>query len=103
MTRQRLIVLGNNRFYFRFNEELEKPEYADIDASLRAQFLRRFHDHQNAMEASDSWFDIWAEKGNDYDESGGDFNLNWKDNGYKTLFDILTVSSSLPFGIEIFN
>ncbi|KMR05321.1 peroxisomal n -acetyl-spermine spermidine oxidase [Lasius niger] len=44
---------------------------------------------ENSIECSDSWFDISAKRLTEYWECEGDPLLNWKERGYKTLFDLL--------------
>lgn len=78
------------RFY-RYYEELKKPEYADVDSLLAKQFIEFFHKYENSMEGSESWYDTSAKSLPEYWLCDGDHLLNWKDRGYKTLFDILQV------------
>ncbi|KAK0084928.1 hypothetical protein PV325_006130 [Microctonus aethiopoides] len=44
----------------------------------------------NSIQCSDSWLDVSAQGITEYWTCEGDLLLNWKDQGYKTLFDLLT-------------
>lgn len=50
---------------------------------------------ENSIECSDTWFDVSAKCLAEYWECEGDSLLNWKDRGYKTLFDLLLVINYL--------
>lgn len=45
----------------------------------------------NSMQCSDTWFEVSARGLSDYWLCEGDHLLNWKDRGYKTVFDLLMV------------
>lgn len=49
------------------------------------------HKFDNSLQCSDSWFDVSAKEITNYWTCDGDLVLNWKDRGYKTLFDLLSV------------
>lgn len=78
---------------FRYYEELQAPEYNDVDELLRKQFIEFFHKFENSIEASESWFDTSAGSYPQYWICEGDPLLNWRDQGYKTLFELLQVKS----------
>lgn len=80
-------MLLNVRYY----KELKKPEYRNVDPLLARQFIEFFHKFENSIEASESWYDTSATSYPQYWICEGDPLLNWKDKGYKTLFDILQV------------
>lgn len=44
----------------------------------------------NADDGSDSWYETSCDD-HDYAVCDGDYNLNWKDKGYVTVFDLLQV------------
>lgn len=44
-----------------------------------------------SIECSDTLFEVSSKRLADYWECEGDSVLNWKDRGYKTLFDLLMV------------
>lgn len=60
------------------------------------------HKFDNSIQCSDSWFDVSAKKINNYWTCDGDPVLNWKDRGYKTLFDLLFVCTSLLIIITLY-
>ncbi len=73
---------------------LESPEFSEVDAELRQLYLQHFQAREMGVNASDSWFQLSRVKYHEFHVSDGDFFLNWKDKGYATLFDLLTVCSS---------
>jgi len=46
---------------------------------------------ENSIQCSDTWFDISAKRLTEYRECEGDLVLDWKNYGYKTIFDLLLV------------
>jgi spermine oxidase len=76
----------------KYQEALRTPEYADIDSVISAGTLDYFHKFENSIEASDSWFDTSGNGYLQYYECDGHPLLNWKDKGYKTVIDFITVS-----------
>lgn len=75
-----------------YQKALKTSEYSDIDSDTAHQVLEYFHKFENSIESSDSWFDTSASGYLDYWECEGHPLLNWKDKGYTTVFDFLTVS-----------
>lgn len=75
----------------RYFDELKKPEFRDIDPLLAKQFIEFFHKFENSYEASESWYETSAKSLPQYWRCEGDQLLNWKDKGYKTVFDLLQV------------
>lgn len=71
---------------------LESPEYSEIDGELREAYLQHFQAREMGLNATDSWFNLSRVKYHEWQVCIGDFSLNWKDQGYATLFDLLTVS-----------
>ncbi|KAK0159138.1 hypothetical protein PV328_010060 [Microctonus aethiopoides] len=55
-----------------------------------AEFLEWMEKFDNSIQCSDSWLDVSAQGITEYWTCEGDLLLNWKDQGYKTLFDLLT-------------
>lgn len=76
----------------KYQEALKTPEYADIDSVTSTGVLDYFHKFENSIEASDSWFDTSGSGYLEYYECDGHPLLNWKDKGYKTVIDFITVS-----------
>ena len=76
----------------KYQEALKSPEFSDIDPDTSHQVLDYFHKFENSIEASDSWFDTSANGYLQYWECEGHPLLNWKDKGYKSVIDYITVS-----------
>ncbi|XP_029660903.1 spermine oxidase-like [Formica exsecta] len=70
-------------YYKIFNE---KPFASPVRA---AEYLSWMEKMENSIECSDTWFDTSAKRLTEYWECEGNSVLNWKDRGYKTLFDLL--------------
>lgn len=77
----------------KYRESLRSDEFNDIDATLAQQLLEYFHRYENAIESSDTWFETSASGYLQYWECDGHPLLNWKDKGYRTVIDYLTVSN----------
>lgn len=73
-----------NQFYKTFNEN----PFTSRDRA--EQLLDWMHKFDNSIQCSDSWFDVSAKEITNYWTCDGDLVLNWKDRGYKTLFDLLS-------------
>lgn len=73
-----------NQFYKIFNEN----PFTSRDRA--EQLLDWMHKFDNSIQCSDSWFDVSAKEITNYWTCDGDLVLNWKDRGYKTLFDLLS-------------
>ncbi|XP_067215950.1 uncharacterized protein [Linepithema humile] len=54
-----------------------------------AEYLSWMEKIENSIECSDTWFDVSAKRLTEYRVCEGNLALNWKDRGYKTLFDLL--------------
>jgi hypothetical protein len=50
---------------------------------------------ENIDDASDSWYHTAASGYNQYWDCEGWENLNWKYNGFQTVFDFITVSRTV--------
>lgn len=82
-------------FAFRFYKYLKNNPFTD---SVRAEeFLEWMHRFDNSIQCSDTWFDVSARGITEYKSCDGDLLLNWKDRGYKTVFDLLMVSRDVFF------
>lgn len=77
----------------KYQEELRSCDYSDIDEETRWQVLDYFHKFENSIEASDNWFITSGNGYLQYWECEGHPLLNWKDKGYKSAIDFITVSS----------
>jgi spermine oxidase len=73
----------------KFRDLLNTDDHKDIDRTLAFQFLDFFHKYENSIEASDTWFDTSGQGYLHYWDCDGDRLLNWKDKGYRTIFDLL--------------
>lgn len=63
----------------------------DIDPETLDEVINFFHKMELNLSAADSWFDLSIKSLLKYKECEGEKLLNWKQNGYKTIFDILMV------------
>ena len=79
-------------FLHRYNEGLKTFEYKDIKPELARQIIDRIEKEKNASFASESWFDISAKNSAMYTGCQGNQYLTWKEKGYITVFDYITVS-----------
>ncbi|XP_072765304.1 uncharacterized protein [Anoplolepis gracilipes] len=70
-------------YYKIFNE---KPFASRTRA---VEYLSWMEKMENSIECSDTWFDTSAKRLTEYWECEGNLLLNWKERGYKTLFDLL--------------
>jgi len=50
---------------------------------------------ENSVQSSDTWFEVSAKRLTEYWDCEGDLLLNWKERGYKTIFDLLLVRNYL--------
>lgn len=98
----------------KYQEALLTSEYKDVEKGLAYEVLDYFHKFENSIEASDTWFDTSANGYTHYWECEGHPLLNWRDKGYKTLFDFimkkkpnagdyLDVESKIQFKKEVTN
>lgn len=83
----------------KYQEALKTEGFSDIDPDTSFQVLDYFQKFENSIECSDTWFDTSASGYLHYWECEGHPLLNWKDKGYRTLVDFLTVS--LTTGISL--
>lgn len=79
----------------RYNEALKNSEYNDVNPELARQIIDRIEKEKNASFASESWFDISAKTSAMYIGCQGNQYLTWKDKGYITVFDYITVRIKL--------
>lgn len=77
----------------KYQEAIKGSAYSDIDSSLAHEVLEYYHKFENSIEASDTWFDTSANGYTHYWECEGNPLLNWRDKGYKTLFDFIMKKS----------
>lgn len=48
-------------------------------------------------DAADTWWDVSTTSISEYQDSPGDYMVNWKDRGYGTILDILMVCNNFLF------
>lgn len=78
-------------FVEHFNKELNTAKYAGIDMDLASMIMDNIHREQNGFYASQSWFDVSARLNTDYEMSAGEQYSTWKDKGFITAVDFITV------------
>jgi monoamine oxidase len=83
-------------FIGKYQEALRTDRFKHITSELAQQFLENFHKFENSIEASDNWFETSANGYLEYHECEGHNLLNWKDKGYKTVFDYITKKQPNP-------
>lgn len=79
-------------FIARFGTGLKSPEFAEIVPSLSQQVLDYYEKEINIWNGSRSWFDVSARGNTISSNNDGNQFMTWRDRGYKTVFDFLTVS-----------
>lgn len=84
-------------FEKKYYDALRDEFYDDIDDDLREMYLSYWHRETNTWFPSYNWHDVSAKLYLLSEPCEGDQYLNWKEHGYKTLFDYLTVSRFSPF------
>lgn len=78
-------------FEEKYFDALKNPEFDDIDESLRKMFLSYWHRYINAFFSSNNWYDVSGKFYHLTKICDGDQFLTWKRQGYKTVFDFITV------------
>lgn len=79
-------------FTDKFWNKWKLPENQYIDKITANESLELFERLENFEDCSDSWFDTSATGYNEFEECDGYDLWNWKDKGYKTVFDFITVN-----------
>lgn len=75
-----------------YEKALNNPEYSDIDKTLSRQMLTFFDKQTSADYAVESWFKLSVNYSLRFiQESKGNQILTWKREGFKKVFDFLTV------------
>ena len=75
---------------FRFKDALKTDEFKDVKPEWVHEFFDTFHKTINTLDGADSWYET-SSSDHDYEVCEGDFELNWKDKGYVTIFELLQV------------
>lgn len=76
-----------------YSKALNTSRYADIDMKLTKMILENKHTEQNGYYASTTWFEVSAKYAM---ASSGPFRT-WKDKGYISAVDFITVSELVQF------
>lgn len=69
---------------------LKTEDFKDVSPELAHEIFELFGRAVNALEGVNSWFEL-STNPHEYEVCEGNFNLNWKDKGYITVFDLLQV------------
>lgn len=77
-------------FTQRFWNKVQFNQYTPRD--LPAQMIDLMEKEVNVWNGTTSWFDISAKLHASFDVNTGNQYLTWRDKGYSTIFDYLTVS-----------
>lgn len=76
--------------FCRYKKALKTDEFKDLNPEWAHEFYESFHKGVNINDGSDSWYETSCDD-HDYETCEGDYNMNWKDKGYVTVFDLLQV------------
>lgn len=79
-------------FEDKYFEALKNSDYDDIDEKLRKMFVSYWQRETNTWFPSKNWYDISAKLYPLADTCEGNQYMNWRQHGYQTLFDFITVS-----------
>lgn len=75
---------------------LQDDDLKHVDKELQYQALDHFHRSTCIDEACDNWYEVSNRRSSDYEETPGEYLLNWKQRGYVTVFDLL--QNKIPSG-----
>jgi len=78
-----------------YEKALNTPEYADIDKSLARSMLFRNRNHVSLCYSADSWTNISDAYYKYGQKCDGNQMLTWKTEGFKTVFDFISVSDNV--------
>jgi monoamine oxidase len=87
-------------FLKQFNEKLKEAKYKGIDVKIVNHVIELMEREMNAFYASKSWFEISMKIYSEYDDADGFQYHTWRDKGYKTLFDYITVKILIIFNFK---
>ena len=82
------------RFVSRYDERVRRefPE-SDEHAGVASSLLEWFHKMVTCYDSVPNWFELSAKGITLYNQCEGNPLMNWKDKGYRILFDVLMVST----------
>lgn len=94
---------GNLGDFFeqKYRDAIREPDCADVDPELAKLILEVFQRQQSAYFASDTMFEISGYGYTKFKECPGSHMLNWKDKGYGSIVDFVTVSTFPPPSIIV--
>lgn len=84
-------------FFARYFAALRAVKFNDVDVRLQRQTFEWFEKFVNMFTACDTWYEYSCRNSENYIACPGNNRLNWKDKGYRTVFDLLQVSSISGF------
>lgn len=79
-------------FTTKYQKGVQTAKLSSIPPELANQMLEFNHKETNSFFASPTWFDISARQNALSDSASGNQYLTWKTQGFKTVFDYITVS-----------
>lgn len=71
-------------------EAFKSAEYKEINPEWTREIIESFHKSVNNIDGANSWYDTSCDE-HEYETCEGDQNLNWKDKGSVTVFNLLQV------------
>lgn len=74
-----------------YSKALKSPQYSDINPELIKMMIQNIHREALSFYASQTWFEVSAKLNHEYEIAGGDHYITWRNKGFATVFDILTV------------
>ncbi|XP_037036759.1 spermine oxidase-like [Bradysia coprophila] len=85
-----------NFFADKYWAALQGDDFKDVDDELKHQAFEYYHGSQRTNDGCDNWYELSCRSSNDWEDSPGDYLLNWKDKGFVTVFDLL--QNKIPSG-----
>lgn len=79
----------------RYTKALETVAYRGVENEIGKMMLDDAQKQVNGFYASSSWFDISGKLYADYDDIKGNQDVTWKDKGFSTIFDFITVKITI--------
>lgn len=76
----------------KYRDAIQQPDFDEIDPELATQIMDVYLKRQCAYCASDTMFDLSGYGYTKFKECKGPARLNWKDQGFRSIIDYVTVS-----------
>ena len=83
-------------FNKKFDKALKTSKLRNIEPSIIKLMKENIQTNYNGYSATSSWFEISAKQNSEQGKASGNQYLTWKKQGFKTVFDFLTVSLLHP-------